>query len=858
MDPKPSNKKSEEHTPVMRQYFGFKAQYPDKLIFFRMGDFYEMFYEDAEKVAKLLNIALTSRNKSADVPIPMAGVPYHSVDSYLAKLIKLGESVVICEQTSDPLSSKGLVDREIARIITPGTITDDALLEQRTENLLLAVFENAGKFGLVTLDICSGRFVLTECHSNETLDSEIDRLHPAEVLICEGTDLQHRLNKLFNITTRPDWHFDKHSAVELLKKKFGVRELSGFGCQDMDAAICAAGCLLQYAEETQRSALTHLQTIHVEHPQEYIMLDTVSQRNLELTSNHQGVAENSLLSILRTTVTAMGDRLLNRWLLKPIRDVNILRLRHDAVDYLLQNKRFSDFRNTLRPIADLERILARISLMSAKPRDLVQLHTTLVAIPELAKYLHPVDCPLLEKLGKHVTDFSDLRDLLKRAICDSPPVNIRKGGVIAGGYHEQLDALRKMATKTSQLLLEIEARERERTQIPGIKIGYNRVHGYYIEISKHQIKDLPEEYIRHQTLKASERYITPELREFEEQVLSSQSKALALEKQLYEELLGKCCQYVPVLQMCSTSIAEIDVLNCFAERADTLNLSQPTFSKTHGIAISSGRHLVVEQIQNEAFVPNDLQLNEQRRMLIITGPNMGGKSTYMRQTALIVILAYIGSYVPAKSAELGPIDRIFTRIGAADDVAGGRSTFMVEMIETANILNNATQQSLILLDEIGRGTSTYDGLALAWTCAEYLVKHVQALSLFATHYFEITALSEHITEMQNVHLNAVEYDDKIVFLYALKEGAINRSYGLQVALLAGVPQKVVTQARQFLRELEQNHQILPNNKKQYDIFAQQERNHPLLDEMTHVNVDELNPKEALDTLYKLKSMLTIG
>lgn len=841
----------------MRQYLSFKAQHPDKLVFFRMGDFYELFYEDAKKVANLLNIALTSRNKSADVPIPMAGVPYHSVDSYLAKLIKLGESVVICEQTSDPLSSKGLVDREIARIITPGTVTDDALLEQGTENLLLAVFENAGQFGLATLDICSGRFVLTECHSNEMLDSEIDRLNPAEVLICEGADLQNRLNTSFNITTRPDWHFDRHSTVELLKKKFKVQELSGFGCQDMDAAVCAAGCLLQYAEETQRAALTHLQAIHVEHPQEYIMLDATSQRNLELISNYQGTAKNSLLSILRTTVTAMGGRLLNRWLLRPIRDVNILRLRHDAVAYLLQNNRFADFRNILRPVADLERIIARISLISAKPRDLVQLRTTLAVIPELARELHSVDCPLLAKLSEHISDFSDLRDLLNRAICDSPPIGIREGGVIANGYHEQLDSLRKMATETSQLLLDIEARERERTQIPGLKIGYNRVHGYYIEISKNQLKNLPEEYIRRQTLKASERYITPELREFEEQVLSAQSKALTLEKQLYEELLGQCCQYVPALQMCSMSIAEIDVLNCFAERADVLNLSQPRFSKTQCITISGGRHPVVEQTQNEAFVPNDLQLNEQRRMLIITGPNMGGKSTYMRQTALIVILAYIGSYIPAESAELGPIDRIFTRIGAADDVAGGRSTFMVEMIETANILNNATQQSLILLDEIGRGTSTYDGLALAWTCAEYLVKHVTALSLFATHYFEITALSEHITKVHNVHLNAIEHDDKIVFLYAVKEGATNRSYGLQVALLAGVPPKVVTQARKFLRELEQNHQILPDNKKQYDIFAHQEKKHPVLDEVTQINVDELNPKEALDTLYKLKSMLTM-
>jgi len=854
-------KDASQHTPVMKQYLGFKSQHPDKLLFFRMGDFYELFYEDAKKAARLLDISLTSRGKSAGDPIPMAGVPHHAADSYLAKLLKLGESVVICEQIGDPATSKGPVDRAISRIITPGTITDEALLDQSSENLLAAVFETDGKFGLATIDVCSGRFVLMQLDNKEMLNSEIERLRPAEVLICEDVAQEQNFKALRNITTRPVWHFDVDSAVELLKKQFQVRELSGFGCEDMPLAISAAGCLLQYTEETQRSALNHLQAISVEHPQDSIILDAVSRRNLELETDNDGSGKHNLLSVLKTTSTTMGGRLLSRWLHRPIRDLQTLRLRHDAVASLLRNREFIQFHDKLRSIGDMERILARISLKSAKPRDLVQLRTTLAVLPELDGLVKDIDCPLLQELGNHIDGFPELYDLLQDAVIESPPLNIRDGGVIADKYNADLEVLRNLSSEAGQFLLDLESREKTRTGISGLKVGYNRVHGYYIELSRHHKGELPPEYRRRQTLKASERYITPELKAFEDKVLSAKEKALALEKQLYDALLDEIGKSIPALQTCSAAIAEIDVLVCFAERAETLNLNQPTFKTTQGISISAGRHLVVEQMQTETFVPNDLLLGDACRMLMITGPNMGGKSTYMRQTALIVILAYIGSYVPAESAELGPIDRIFTRIGAADDLAGGRSTFMVEMTETANILNNASQQSLVLLDEIGRGTSTYDGLALAWTCAEYLAKHVGALSLFATHYFELTALPDHLQEVENVHLDAIEHDDKIVFLHSVKKGATNRSYGLQVALLAGVPKDVVHQAKQFLQKMEAEQSLPKPDAKQDDMFTQKQdspkkaRQEDLLsNELMNLDPDELSPKAALEALYQLKSL----
>ena len=571
----------------MRQYLGFKSQHPDKLLFFRMGDFYELFYEDAKKAARLLDISLTSRGKSAGEPIPMAGVPHHAAESYLAKLLKLGESVVICEQVGDPATSKGPVDREISRIITPGTITDEALLDQASDNLLSAISDNDGKFGLATIDICSGRFVLMQLENQEMLNSELERLRPAELLVSEGSAMKHKVKCQCNVTTRPDWHFDKESAVELLKNQIKVRELSGFGCEEMPLAISAAGCLLQYAEETQRSALRHLQAICVEHQQDSIILDAVSRRNLELETDNEGSGKHSLLSVLKTTSTTMGGRLLSRWLHRPIRDLATLGLRHNAVASLIHNRQFIHFHDSLRSIGDMERILARISLKSARPRDLIQLRDTLGVLPNLEKILADIDSPLLQKLGHHVDGFPDIVDLLSNAISDSPPLTIRDGGVIAENYHAELDELRQLSTEAGQFLLDLESREKKRTGITGLKVGYNRVHGYYIEISRNQTSELPSEYRRRQTLKASERYITPELKAFEDKILSAREKALALEKQLYDELLDKLCERISALQMCSAAVAEIDVLVCFAERAETLNLNQPTFKASQGIAISA-------------------------------------------------------------------------------------------------------------------------------------------------------------------------------------------------------------------------------------------------------------------------------
>ena len=853
------SKQGSQHTPVMQQYLGFKEQNPDKLLFFRMGDFYELFYDDAEKAARLLNIALTARGKSSGEPIPMAGVPFHAMEAYLAKLVQLGESVVICEQIGDPASSKGVVEREISRIITPGTITDDALLKQKVDNLLLAICEAKAQFGLATLDISSGRFLVMELESREMLDSELERLQPAEILLGEDSPLFKQLTVACNITLRPPWHFDVASGSELIKRQFAVSNLSGFGCEAMPLAIGAAGCLLQYAEETQRTTLPHLQPIRVEQHTDSIILDTVSRHNLELEYGLTGSRQHSLLAVLDTTVTAMGGRLLRRWLHRPIRDIHTLRMRHDAVTHLLAHRHFVDFRNCLRDISDIERILARIGLRTASPRDLIQLRSSLAALPQLHELSTTIESPRLQALNEKVNVFPDLFALLKQAIAENVPATVRDGGMIADGYNAELDSLRQIGSEAGQFMLNLEARERQRTGVPTLKVGYNRIHGYYIEISRQKRFELPAEYHRRQTLKGSERYITPELKEFEDQVLSAKGKMLHLEKLLYAQVLDKLAEQIVHLQHCSAAVAEIDVLACFAKQAENLNLNLPKFTDNTGISISGGRHLVVEQIQTESFVGNDLELQQARRMLIITGPNMGGKSTYMRQTALIVILAHIGSYVPAKAALIGPIDRIFTRIGATDDLASGRSTFMVEMIETANILNNATEYSLVLLDEIGRGTSTYDGLALAWVCARYLAEQVRALCLFASHYFELTVLAEQIDGIANVHFDAIEHNDKIVFLHTVKEGATDRSYGLHVARLAGIPSNVIDQAHEFLMEIENAHQPTKQNSNQIDLFTkvEHEPSHadPIREMLASFSPDDFSPKEALDMLYKLHSML---
>lgn len=799
-----------DHTPMMQQYLRLKADHPDALMFYRMGDFYELFFEDAHKAAKLLDITLTSRGQSAGQPIAMAGVPFHAVENYLAKLVKLGESVVICEQVGDPATSKGPVERQVSRIITPGTLSDDSLLEKRRDNILVAIHGHppSQEFGIASLDISSGQFTVLQVPNSTALTTELSRLQPAELLMSESLSIPEGLTSSVSderrIRQRPDWEFEITTATRLLTQQLQTQDLKGFGCDGMNLAIGAAGCLLQYAKHTQRSALPHIQSLKVEYHEDSVILDTATRRNLELTQNLSGGQEHTLVTIYDHTATAMGGRLLRRWINRPLRNQSLLIGRQMIIQELLDKQIFSSLHRTLRQMGDIERILARIALKSARPRDLVQLRQALAALPELRMLLPLPLTPPLATLIQQIGDFPALHHLLERAILENPASIIRDGGVIKRGYDSEFDELQALSENAGQYLLDLEQRERQRTQIATLKVGYNRVHGYFIETSRLQSQQVPSDYIRGQTLKNTQRYTTTELKEFEGKILSSRSRALAREKQLYDELLDLLIVEIPLLQTTASALAELDVLNNLAERAHSLHLSKPEFSQNLGVSIIEGRHPVVEQVINKPFVPNDTLLNESQRTLIITGPNMGGKSTYMRQTALIVLLAHIGSFVPAQRAVMGPIDRIFTRIGAADDLASGRSTFMVEMTETANILHNATEKSLVLIDEIGRGTSTFDGLSLAYACALYLAKNIRSLTLFATHYFELTHLADTVPGISNSHLSAVLHDDTIIFLHKLKPGPASQSYGLQVAKLAGIPSTVIQQAKQKLASLEQD------------------------------------------------------
>ncbi len=848
---------SKQHTPMMQQYLRIKADHPDTLVFYRMGDFYELFFDDAKKAAQILDITLTQRGQSAGEPIPMAGIPYHAAEGYIAKLLRHSESVAICEQIGDPATSKGPVERKVVRIVTPGTVTDEALLEDRKDNLLVALHVADSKFGIAALDVTSGRFVLQQLDSADTMLSEIERLDPAELLVSEDIALLQALKQRKGICKRPPWHFEPDSARQLVLNQFNTHDLSGFGCENMPMAIAAAGCLLQYVKDTQQSALPHIQGIRVEKNSDGIQLDAASRRNLELDTHPTGELRYTLFGVLDKTVTAMGSRCLRRWINRPLRDQAILQNRYSAIESLLSERLLDDVRNQLNAVGDIERISSRLALKSARPRDLIVLRNTLDVLPALQPLLSNTDSPELMRLAEQLTEQPELSALLQRAIIDNPPVLIRDGGVIAPGYHAELDELRNLSRNADQFLLDMEEREKTATGISGLKVNYNRVHGYYIEISRLHAEKVPAHYHRKQTLKGVERYITEELKTFEDKVLSAKEKSLAFEKLLYDQLLNKLGESLTDLQQCAQGLAELDVLAAFAERAETLNLTRPQLTDKPGIDIEGGRHPVVEQVSEIPFVANDLKLSPQRRMLIITGPNMGGKSTYMRQAALIVLIAHIGCYVPAKAATIGPVDKIFTRIGASDDLAGGRSTFMVEMSETANILHNATEQSLILMDEIGRGTSTFDGLSLAWACADHLAKVTKAYTLFATHYFELTTLADEQKPIHNVHLDAMEYGDKIVFLHAVKDGPASQSYGLQVASLAGVPATVIDKAKLKLQHLENNtyyQNQTESGNQQLDLFATQEC-HPAVCLIEELDPDNLSPRQALDTLYRLKKMV---
>ena len=852
------------HTPMMQQYLKIKHQHPEQLLFYRMGDFYELFYDDARRAAKLLDITLTARGASAGKSIPMAGIPFHSAEGYLAKLVKLGESVVICEQIGDPATSKGPVERQVVRIITPGTVSDEALLDERRDNLLTAVLGDERLFGLAVLDIASGRFTVQELAGWETLLAELDRLNPAELLIPDDWPAGLPAEKRRGVRRRAPWDFDCDSALKSLCQQFGTGDLKGFGCDKLGLAIGAAGCLLAYAKETQRTALPHLRSLRHERLDDTVILDGASRRNLELDVNLAGGRDNTLQSVVDRCQTAMGSRLLTRWLNRPLRNRAVIEARQDAITCLLEGYRFETLQPQLKDIGDLERILARIGLRNARPRDLARLRDALAALPTLQEGLTQMIAPHLLDLARSIQTYPELAATLARAIIDNPPAVIRDGGVIKRGYDSELDELQTLSENAGQFLMDLEVREKARTGLQGLKVGYNRVHGYFIEIPSRQAESAPADYIRRQTLKGAERFITPELKAFEDKALSAQSRALAREKALYETLLDELIGHLAPLQDSAAALAELDVLANFAERALNLDLNKPRFVEEPCLKIGQGRHPVVEQVLETPFVANDVTLDNDTRMLVITGPNMGGKSTYMRQTALIVLLAHVGSFVPAASCELSLVDRIFTRIGSSDDLAGGRSTFMVEMSETANILHNASEHSLVLMDEVGRGTSTFDGLSLAWAAAEQLAR-LRAWTLFATHYFELTVLPDGQPSVANVHLNATEHNDRIVFLHHVLPGPASQSYGLAVAQLAGVPEDVILRAREHLARLEAasfNGEVgtpLPvsapakGRPLQADLFAS--AIHPLIEELERLQPDDITPRRALELIYEWKKRI---
>ncbi|WP_442781674.1 DNA mismatch repair protein MutS [Collimonas fungivorans] len=866
-------------SPGMQQYLGIKADYPDTLVFYRMGDFYELFFNDAEKAARLLGITLTARGTYNNAPIKMCGVPFHSADQYLAKLIKLGESVALCEQIGDPATSKGPVDRKVLRVITPGTLTDSNLLPEKSDQPLLALYvtqqRKAVKVGLAWLSMASGALKMMEfaCEA-ATLDTllkqELERIAPAEILAADMVETMWSSAVVDKATTVPEWHFDIANGQKALLDQLAVSSLGGFGAEGLSAAIGAAGALLRYAQSTQGKGLQHVRTLTVETENEFIGLDAATRRNLELTETIRGQDASSgaptLFSLLDHCRTAMGSRLLRHWLHHAKRDQAVARGRQAAIGALIAADAGSAISGTLSAVPDIERITARIALLSARPRDLAGLRDGLLQLDSLRADIAMCgsenQAPLLQELQSALETPVDCLQLLQTSIAAEPSTMVRDGGVIAPGFDAELDELRGLSENAGQFLVDLETRERARTGIANLRVEYNKVHGFYIEVTHGQTTKVPDDYRRRQTLKNAERYITPELKAFEDKALSAQERALIREKALYDQILQDLAPHIGTLQNIAHALAQLDTLVALADHAARHDWCVPRLVNEPAIQIVQGRHPVVEK-QIERFIANDCQLSPERKLLLITGPNMGGKSTFMRQVALITLLAYVGSYVPADSAVLGPIDRIFTRIGAADDLAGGRSTFMVEMTESAAILNGASENSLVLMDEVGRGTSTFDGLALAWAIARHLIDATRSFTLFATHYFELTQLPDLHPSAANVHLSAVEHKDSIVFLHAVQAGPASQSYGLQVAQLAGVPAPVIRAARKHLALLEsQSVQPTP----QFDLFAQaasmdadetggsEAVDSELLIALDSIDPDTLTPREALEQLYRLKHL----
>lgn len=850
-----------QHTPMMQQYLKIKANYPDMLLFYRMGDFYEMFFSDAEIGAKLLGITLTQRGSSGGNPIKMAGIPYHSADQYLTKLVKQGQSVAIVEQFGDPATSKGPVERKVNRIITPGTLTDDNLLDEKQNNLILAIYHSKTNTGIAWISLSAGIFMLNEISKDE-LYNQIERLRPAEIIAPEKIISQLKVERP-NIAYKiiPDWHFETDLSIRKLCEHFQVKDLDGFGITDKKLAITSAGVLLDYAKQTQNNNLPHITNLILDNPERYLVLDAISRRNLEISLTMRGESSPTLLSVFDKCVNPMGSRLLDYWLNNPLRQHQQINERYNALEKL--QPLVSNIQAIVKQIGDIERITARIALRTARPRDLSGLRNSLSILPELYFLKDIGNSRLINEIYANISEISfDVTEHLQQAIKDEPSLIIRDGGVIREGYSQELDYLRNIQSNGSQYLLELESKERERSGINTLKIEYNKVHGYYIEISRLNLDKTPVEYRRTQTLKNAERFTTPELKAFENEVLSAQDKALALEKQLYEQVIDYLQKYLPLLHSLANAIAELDVLTCFAKLAIENNYCKPHLTSDSKLTIIDGRHPVVEK-QIDQFIANNIKLSDANNFMLITGPNMGGKSTYMRQCAIIVLLAYCGSFVPAVSATIGDISRIFTRIGASDDLAAGKSTFMVEMSETANILHNADKNSLIIMDEVGRGTSTYDGLALAYSIARYLIEKSQSYTLFATHYFELTKLAEQYSEVMNVHLNAVEFKDQIVFMHQVEDGPAAKSYGVQVAALAGVPKPVLNIAKKYLQQLESKSEP----QMQMDLFTldniEDTSEHLLnfnekeiLDKLKTINPDAITPREALDILYDFTNKIS--
>lgn len=853
-----SLEKKEQHTPMMRQYLAIKADYPDMLVFYRMGDFYELFYEDAEKAARVLDITLTARGKSAGAPIPMAGVPFHSVDQYLARLVRANMPVAICEQIGDPATSKGPVERKVVRVITPGTLTEENLLSDRQQNVVTAILFEDERVGLATLEVSSGRFEGYELDDAAELTAELGRIGAAEILAGEG---QLGMTGVERASTIPDWYFDASRADSLLATQFGTHDLSAFECEAFPIATRAAGALLQYIRDLHGDRAPHITGIRFLRGDGALLIDPVTRANLEIDIGQDGSERHALVSLVDRCATPMGARLLRRWIRNPVRDHEALRRRHDAIDWLISDRRFEDAATLLAQAGDMERILARVAMKTARPRDLVRLRAGLSTLPGLDELLRDTSCALLAEVGQLVSPRPDLLDLLRRAVKDEPPSVIRDGGVLRDDYDEELQEYRRLQQDAGEFLLSLEEKEKHDTGVANLRVRYNKVHGYYIELPRSQSDDVPDHYIRRQTVKNAERFVTEELKAFEDRILSARGKALAREKWLYDQLLESLGEDISTLMQCAGALAELDSLQNLAERAVTLDWHRPRYTAGSTLEIEEGRHPVVESMPGISFIPNSTRLGGGSRMQLITGPNMGGKSTYMRQVAIISLLAHSGSFVPAKSATFGPLDRIFTRIGASDDLAGGRSTFMVEMTEMAQILRNATENSLVLVDEIGRGTSTFDGLSLAWACAGDLARRVGAFTLFSTHYFELTSLAEQLKGVTNVHLDAAEHGHRIVFLYSVKEGPASQSYGLQVARLAGVPEELIAEAREKLAELEQHYRResgaeLAAGSFQSTLFAgAPPEEQAVVARIRALDPDSTTPREALDVLYELGRML---